>query len=302
MTHSHTHLESGSEPGAGLAPERIAELLQQLRQTRPLVQCLTNTVVAGFTANALLALGASPAMTDIEGEAGSFAEMADGLLINLGTPDPEQRRAMREAAGARTAIGADWVLDPVAVGALPIRTQLAHELLAQGPAVVRGNPSEIIALSGGAGGRGTDSTAAPDSALDSARSLLSARTDPGTAAGEGDPRRLVGAVAISGPTDLIVGGRRTVSVPHGHELLTRVTGGGCALGAVIAAFTAVADDPGDAAVMGSAVWGLAAEDAAQRCAGPGTFAVHLLDALSSLTPEQAAQRSQVSILAEVTAA
>ncbi|WP_144791698.1 hydroxyethylthiazole kinase [Kocuria palustris] len=294
MTPHHTQHASASAAEPGIAPERIAELLQRLRETRPLVQCLTNTVVAGFTANALLALGASPAMTDIAGEAGPFAEAADGLLINLGTPKEEQRRAMREAAEARTAMGAAWVLDPVAVGALPVRTQLARELLAHGPSVIRGNPSEIIALSGGAGGRGTDSTDDPEAAVEPARRLLAGRSGvAGEAQGE-DTGRPVGAAAISGPTDLIVGSGATLAVPHGHELLTRVTGGGCALGAVIAAFTAVTEDPGEAAVLGSLVWGLAAEDAAQRCAGPGTFAVHLLDALSALSPEDAARRSRVS--------
>ncbi|MBQ9917574.1 MAG: hydroxyethylthiazole kinase, partial [Microbacterium sp.] len=96
-------------------------VLADLRGTPPLVQCITNAVVTNFTANALLALGASPAMCDIPGEAGLFAGIAGGVLVNLGTPTAEQRDAAREAVAA----GTPWVLDPVAVGALPVRTALA---------------------------------------------------------------------------------------------------------------------------------------------------------------------------------
>lgn len=288
--------------GRRFPAERVGELLERLRTGRPLVQCLTNAVVTGFTANALLALGASPAMTDIEGEAGAFARIADGVLVNLGTPTPEQRRAMREAVAARAEMGAAWVLDPVAVGALPIRTGLARELLTQGPAVVRGNPSEVMALGGGPGGRGTDSSDIPESAAAAAADLLrgtaphSHATPPEGEIALTAPSGAVpaGAVAVSGAADLVLGPETAWRVPHGHELLTRVTGGGCALGAVIAACTAVSEDPVEAAVAGSAVWGLAAEDAAQRSQGPGTFAVHLLDALASLSPEQAAARVRIT--------
>lgn len=295
---------SGADPGGGLSrpAQRVGELLERLRAGRPLVQCLTNAVVTGFSANALLALGASPAMTDIQGEAGAFARIADGVLVNLGTPTPEQRRAMREAVAARTEMGAAWVLDPVAVGSLPIRTALARELLAHGPAVVRANASEVIALGGGEGGRGTDSSEAPEAAAAAAAGLLRgaaprrAAAPPEGEAALGGPSQTVpvGAVAVSGACDLVLGPQTAWRVPHGHELLTRVTGGGCALGAVIAAFTAVSEDPVEAAVAGSAVWGLAAEDAAQRSGGPGTFAVQLLDALASLSPEQAAERVRIS--------
>lgn len=300
---SHSHTQSPTPAQQPPAPERLADLLERLRSARPLVQCLTNTVVSNFTANALLALGAAPAMTDIVGEAGPFAEAADAVLVNLGTPDPGQRDAMREAVAARTAAGAAWVLDPVAIGSLPIRTRLAEELLASGPAVIRANPSEVMALTGGTGGRGIDTTEVPDAAVDSARALTDvALTDPPRpdlqpgALGGAAHRHGVGAVAISGPTDLIVGPSGTWTVPHGHELLTQVVGGGCALGAVIAAFTAVTQDPAEAATAGSLVWALAAEDAAARSAGPGSFAVHLLDAVAELTPQQTAQRCRVAAL------
>lgn len=247
------------------SPSSAAEALSALRSAPPLVQCITNAVVTNFTANALLALGGSPAMCDIPGEAGMFAGLAGGVLVNLGTPTAEQRDAAREAVAA----GTPWVLDPVAVGALPVRTALAHELLAARPAIVRGNASEILALAGaGAGGRGVDSTDSPEAALDAARALAI---------------RTGGTVAVSGPVDLIVDADRTARVPGGSALLTRVTGGGCALGAAMAALLPVAQ-PFDAAVTASAIWAVASERAAAVAAGPGSFAVAFLDALAAIAP------------------
>lgn len=265
-------------------PEHLLDLscsaLQEVRSQAPLVQCLTNAVVVGVTANALLALGASAAMVDIPGEAGAFAAVASGVLVNLGTPTGEQRAAMREAAEAARATGTPWVLDPVAVGALPVRTPLAHALRALGPTVVRGNASEILALAGvGRGGRGVDASDGVDEALPAARSL---------AAETG------GVVAVSGPVDLVTDGRDIVRISNGHALLTRMTGGGCALGAVMAAFAAVADDRFATTVAAIAVYTVAAERAARRSSGPGSFAVALLDELAALDADTLRRTAVIS--------
>lgn len=252
-----------------LAPDGVAGLAALLRERTPLVQCLTNSVVTGFTANVLLALGASPAMVDVPGEAGPFAEVASGVLVNLGTPHTEQRTAMVEAARAADAAGTPWVLDPVAVGVLPVRTALARDLLALRPTVVRGNPSEVLALAGaGTGGRGVDSTADVEAALDAARDLA---------------RSTGGVVAVSGPVDVLTDGDRVLRLPYGDPLLTRVTGGGCALGAVLAAFAGLSPDRLETSAAGVAVYTIAAEEAARRATGPGSFAVALLDALGTVT-------------------
>jgi hydroxyethylthiazole kinase len=257
-----------------------ADLLHRLRERVPLVQCITNAVVTGFTANVLLALGAAPAMTDVPTEAGPFARIASGLLVNLGTPHAEQREAAVEAAHAAREAGTPWVLDPVAVGALPVRTRLAHELVALSPTIVRGNASEVIALAtGGAGGRGVDATDSVEAALDAA--TLLARTY-GT------------VVAVSGAVDHITDGRRVVRVHTGDALLTKVTGGGCALGAVMAAFASTDPDPLRAAVAATSVYTIAAEIAAEGARGPGSFAVGLLDALDAVTPELVAARERLS--------
>ena len=249
-----------------------ATLLGVLREAPPLTHCITNTVVTGFTANVLLALGAAPAMVDIVVEAEMFAGVASGVLINLGTPTPEQRAASLEAVTGATNAGTPWVLDPVAIGVLPVRTGLAHELVALRPTAIRGNASEILALAGlSAGGRGVDATDSTDAAADAAATLA---------------RRHGSVVAVSGPVDLVTDGERVLRLSNGHDLLTRVTGGGCALGAVMAAFLGAArateHDALTAVAAASLVYTIAAEQAAAASAGPGSFAVALLDALAAV--------------------
>jgi len=256
-------------------------LLSLVRETVPLVQCLTNAVVTNFTANAMLALGAAPAMTDIPIEADQFARVASATLVNLGTPHAEQRVGMREAARAAHEIGSPWVLDPVAVGFLSVRTQLASELLNFFPTAIRGNASEVIGLAGfGAGGRGVDSVDGAENALEAANLLA---------------RRYGSIVAVSGATDLITDGTDVIRLSNGHPYLTRVTGGGCALGAVTAAFLAVGRaDRLAATAAATTVYTIAAEMAAEGALGPGSFSVAFLDALSAVDSDSIRARVAIS--------
>lgn len=180
---------------------------------------------------------------------------------------------MRAAAAAAAEVGTPWVLDPVAVGPLRYRTAVATDLLSLRPTVVRGNASEVLALAGaGRGGRGVDSTDSADDAVHAAMDLAV---------------RTGGAVSVSGPVDLITDGGVTVRVGGGSHLLTRTTGAGCALGALVAAYAAVAD-PLTAATAAHAHVALAAERAAAVAAGPGSFAPAWLDALDAVGPDDLA--------------
>jgi len=254
------------------APEmtsaQVLGVLTAVRERGPLVHCMTNIVVANFTANVLLAVGASPAMVENDEESAEFAGIADALLVNLGTLSAERARAMRLAAASAREHGKPWVLDPVAVGAMTFRTRLSAELLASRPAVVRGNASEVLSLAGAAGaGRGVDSTVGAEAAVGTARELA---------------HRTGGVVAVSGAVDQVTDGERVLEVRTGHELMTRVTGVGCALGALVAACCAVEDDPLLAAVAATTVLTVAAEEAAAVSRRPGSFAVALVDALDAL--------------------
>jgi hydroxyethylthiazole kinase len=254
----------------------LADALTALRERPPLVQCLTNVVVAGWTANVLLAVGAAPAMVDNPREAGEFAAIASGVLVNLGTPYEDTAAAMHLAVADAKLAGTPWVLDPVAAGALGWRTNLALQLLDEArPTIIRGNASEILALAGGSGGRGVESVDSPEAAAKVAMVLA-------------DQRHCV--IAVSGPTDHITDGRRMVKVSNGNPWLTRVTGGGCALGALMAAFAAVVPDGVVAAAAATATLTVAADLAAQHSRGPGSFAVALLDELALIKPADLTDR------------
>ncbi|CAM5793702.1 hydroxyethylthiazole kinase [Cellulomonas persica] len=254
---------------ATLADDAAAALVA-VRERAPLVQCLTNEVTTNLVANALLAIGASPAMAAVPGEAEQLAAVAGGLLVNLGTPGPDQRACVEPTVTTALRAGVPWVLDPVAVGVLSVRTRLAEDLLAARPAVVRGNASEVRALAGlRSSGRGVD-------ALDTVDAAYAAAVRVSRATG--------GAVAVSGPTDLVVAGDVAVRVEAGDPLLTSVTGAGCALGGLVAAFAAVTD-PITAAVGASLALGIAAERARALARGPASFQVALLDELHLLRGE-----------------
>ncbi|GGF98244.1 hydroxyethylthiazole kinase [Rhodococcoides trifolii] len=251
-------------------PDDVAEALLALRARTPLVHCITNYVTAGFTANVLLAAGASAAMVDNEDEAALFAGVADALLINLGTPQPTLRTSYLSAAKAAQEGTTPWVLDPIGAGGLPWRGAMAQELLAFHPTAIRGNASEIIGLHGlGTGGRGVDSSADPADAVESARGLL-ARAD---------------VVSASGAVDHVVSGEALVRVAGGTPLLTKVTGTGCSLGALMAAYLAVTPSPLTAAVAAHVHVAVAADIAAEQHSAPGSFAVAYLDALYSVTAD-----------------
>lgn len=252
----------------------VAGALRELRERAPLVHCIVSTVSMSLVADGLLATGARPMMTETPEEAPSLAPVADALLVNLGTLSRDGAEGIPATVAAARAAGVPWVLDPTAVGHAPVRTPLARELLGEGPAVVRGNASEILVLAGGAaGGRGADSTATPEEALGAAQALAARHSC---------------VVAVSGDVDVVTDGERVVRLANGTPMLTRVTGTGCLLGGLAAALTR--GSPFVAVVAATTLLGVAAEVAAEHAPGPGTFRVALLDALDAVTPDMAAER------------
>lgn len=284
--HTDRPAGAGLPPGADLPDpahvvDQAAELLRTVRRESPLVHNITNYVAANFSANALLAIGAAPAMVDTAEEAGVFAPVASGLLVNVGTVSPQQRDAARAAVAAANEAGTPWVLDPVAIGALPLRTDLAAELLTARPTVVRGNASEVMALAGaGAGGRGVDSADDIGAATPAAAALA---------------REHGIVVAVSGPQDLITDGSSAILVQNGDPLLTQVTGAGCTLGSIIATMLGARGEVGTLPAVAAAhvVFAIAAEQAATGARGPGTFLPAFLDALAAITPQEVTEIARV---------
>ena len=249
----------------------FAQVLERLRAEKPLILSLTNSVVQNITANMLLAVGAAPVMLNDAAESEQLLRTAaGGLLVNVGTLSHPQAEQMRRAVDAAHAAGVPWVLDPVAVGLLSFRTEFCRELLALHPTLIRGNASEIMALAGvAAGGRGTDTTEESAAAVQAAQQLAS---------------QCGCAVLVTGAVDYVTDGERLLALANGDPLMTRVTGVGCAMGALAAACVACAPDAFTGAAACAAILGLAGERAAARCPHPGSFAAALLDELDSLNP------------------
>lgn len=244
---------------------QIAHTSHLIRTCSPLVHCMTNEVVQTFTANVLLALGASPAMVIDAAEASQFSAIADALLINVGTLTEDRAVAMQAAVESANAHHKPWTLDPVAVGALSLRSDFCHQLLALQPAAIRGNASEILALAGmSKGGRGVDTTDTAADALPAAQALA---------------RQISTIVAVTGEVDYVTDGRRTVMITGGDSLMTRVVGTGCALSAVVAASCALPGDRLDNVAAACGLMKQAGAIASANGAGPGRFVAAFLDAL-----------------------
>ncbi|HRK24929.1 MAG TPA: hydroxyethylthiazole kinase [Beijerinckiaceae bacterium] len=229
----------------------MAEVLTRLRTGRVRVHALTSPVAAERTANTLLALGARPSLTANREEIAGFVGGCDALLINLGMLDAERRDTAPLAAALARQGGKPFVLDPVFVDVSGPRRSLAAELVAAGPTVVKLNRAE-------------------------AASLLAI---PATA-----------VTVVTGAIDTLSQAGRTLRLANGHPLAGQVTATGCALGAVIAACLAVEPDAMTATAAALALYGIAAERAAEGATGPGSFAVRLIDALATLDPATLAER------------
>ncbi len=248
-----------------------AEVLAAVRAARPLVHNIANYVSMDVAANALLAIGASPAMVHAREEVAEFVAISGALVVNIGTLSTPWVEAMILAAEAAGRHGKPWVLDPVGAGATRLRNATVSSLLLHRPSIIRGNASEIMAVAGGAGvaPKGVDSTNTTEEALAFAVSL--ARHESCT-------------VIATGAVDIITDGRRVVKLANGSPVMAKITALGCALSAVIGAFVAVGTDQFTAGVAAVAVYGIAGEIAAEKATGPGSYRVAFIDALESIGP------------------
>lgn len=244
--------------------------IHHLHTKHPLVHCLTNSVVQNFTANVLLAIQASPAMIPAIEEIEDFSHAATALLINVGTVEKHSAQSMLFAAENAHNVGLPWVLDPVAVGVVSFRSNLVRSMLAYKPTVIRGNPSEILYLSGRA------TTAQGADSLDSSSAALPAAIELA--------QKHATIVAVTGEVDYITNGQITYAIEGGHVHLTRVTGTGCSLSAMVAAFVGCTPTEHHPQAVATACLMMkkAGEAAATQAQGMGSFAVGLLDALSTL--------------------
>ncbi|MBN1222761.1 MAG: hydroxyethylthiazole kinase [Candidatus Aminicenantes bacterium] len=259
---------------------KAGESLNRLREKKPLIHNITNFVVMNYTANALLACGASPVMAHAPEEVEEMVSFAGALVLNIGTLTPYWIDSMLKAGKRANRLNVPVILDPVGAGATRLRTDSAKRLIDElSIRVVRGNASEVLSLAReGSRTKGVDSIHSVDDAADAALTLS---------------KELETTLAITGAVDLITDGSTIHRVANGHELMGYVTGTGCTATVVIGAFLAVDEDPLRATSCALAYFGLAGETAAGRTKTPGSFQIGLLDALFSIDGKQLEEGAKI---------
>lgn len=252
--------------------QTACELMARVRRQRPLIHHITNFVVMNATANITLCMGALPVMAHALEEVEEIVDAAGALVLNLGTLWPELVEGMLLAGRRANLRGIPIILDPVGAGATRLRTESAHRLLKElSIAVVRGNLAEVAALAG------------MESKIRGVESMGSAGDSP--LAASQFAKKFGCVAAVTGPIDVVTDGVRFLQIANGHPLMAMVTGTGCMATSVVAACAAVEKDAVIAAAAALAAYGLAGEIAAEKAQGPGTFQVHLFDAVAGLTED-----------------
>ncbi|SFL95529.1 hydroxyethylthiazole kinase [Gracilibacillus orientalis] len=243
----------------------MSHLIEEVRKQQPLIHNITNQVVMNFTANGLYAVGAAPVMAHAKEEVEEMARIASAVVLNIGTLTKEQVDAMILAGKSANQAGVPVVLDPVGVGATTFRTDSANRILQEVKVTcIRGNAGEIANLAGvDAQVRGVEGSSDID-VQKLAKLAFETLQIP---------------LAITGEKDVVVDQGAQVSISNGHPLLTKVTGAGCLLSAVIAAFISVSDHVTEAMSDAISYYNVAAEKAAEKHAYPGSFQVAFLDQL-----------------------
>ncbi|WP_439239814.1 hydroxyethylthiazole kinase [Lonepinella sp. BR2474] len=257
--------------------------LNLVRERNPLVHCMTNIVVTNFSANGLLALGASPFMSTMSEEAAEIQQFSNALLLNIGTIHDFDVEAMIIAGQAANQHGVPVVLDPVGAGATAYRRATVRKILEQVKiSAIRGNVSEVAFLADVAWQtKGVDAVEGQGDIADIARVAA---------------QKYQCCVAISGEIDYISDGKRVAKIANGTPLFPKVTGSGCLLGAVVGAFLGVAekDDEFNACVEACTAYAVAGELAAQGLHNQlGDFAVQFINQLADLTPEKINQLARI---------
>ncbi|SDZ16961.1 hydroxyethylthiazole kinase [Bacillus sp. 166amftsu] len=262
--------------------QEIAKVVETVRGANPLVHNITNVVVTNFTANGLLALGASPVMAYAKEEVAEMASIAGALVLNMGTLRPEEVEAMLIAGKSANTHHVPVLFDPVGAGATSYRTEVARYIPSEVKlAMLRGNAAEIANVINEKWEiKGVDAGTGNGDVVGIAKQ----------AADELDT-----VVVVTGKEDVVTDGERTVIIRNGHPILTKVTGTGCLLTSVMGAFAAVEKDYVKAAVAALTFYGVAAEIAASKTVeqGPGSFQIEFLNQLANVTANDIEQYGNI---------
>ncbi len=258
------------------------EIFENVKKTHPLIHGIINNVSVNDCANILIACGAAPVMADCGKETAEIQSHSDGLYLNLGMINSEKAEAMLSAGKTANELKHPVILDPVGAGISGFRKETALKLIKEiRLSVIRGNISEIKTLYSGSGNaKGVD--AAPEDMAGNEDTVSVIKT-------AGELSKETGAVTIvSGEVDVVSDGERAYCIRNGHPMMSSVSGSGCQLSAMIAAFVSANPScPLDAAAAAVSAFGLAGETAYTRLTekdGNASFRNYIIDAVYNMTP------------------
>jgi len=244
-------------------------LLEKIRTDKPVVHHLTNWVTIYDCANVVKVLGASPVMAHAREEVAQMAKIASSLVLNIGTLTVDFVEAMKIAARSANEKGIPVILDACGAGATELRNQKSFELLDTVRVdIIKGNTSEIARVAGEAvKTKGVDALRVNKNMIEVAKKLAKMRKC---------------TVVVTGKEDIIVDEESLYIIKNGHSLMSHVVGTGCMATSVIGAFAAVEKDLARAAAAALVCFEIAAECAAEKSHGPGTFKEQMYDCLYHL--------------------
>ena len=249
--------------------QSIWSLIQKIRSTNPIIHNITNYVVMNQTANALLALGASPIMAHAPQELSEIIAQSNALVVNIGTLDSRWISSIKIACCAAKQAKIPVILDPVGSGFTKLRTNIARELLENNYIdIVRCNASEAASLvDEKTSTHGVESSIVSTDIAELGKKIASAYNI---------------VLCVTSEKDLIINSKQIQIINNGHKIMSKVTGMGCIASSIVGAFAVCTDDHSLASLAAMAVMGICGEKAAARCQGPGSFHAHFLDELYQL--------------------
>lgn len=271
----------------------LSHMLQTVREKHPLIHNITNYVTVNDCANILLACGGSPIMADDVQEVEEITAICGGLNINIGTLNSRTISSMELAGKKANAQNHPVVLDPVGAGASRLRTETARRLLEEVKfTVIRGNISEIKTLASGSGTtKGVDA--------DVADRVTEENLEKMTAFVKAFAEKTGAVIAVTGAIDIVADGKKAYCIRNGHPMMSSITGTGCQLSAMTAAYvTANPEHPLEATAAAVCAMGLAGEIAWGRMTdmdGNATYRNYIIDAIYNMTPQMLKQGAKYEV-------
>jgi hydroxyethylthiazole kinase len=259
------------------------EILNRIRETKPLIHHITNWVTIYDCANVTRAIGALPVMAHAKEEAGDMSSIASALVLNIGTLTEDIIESMKIAGKSANLKGIPVVLDAVGVGATRLRNEKAEELLNEIKIdIIKGNSSEIAKLAGeNVTTKGVEATKVEADLIAVAKKLAISKNC---------------VVVITGKEDIVTDGKKTYIVKNGHAMMGSIVGTGCMAASVIGSFSAVERDYAKASASALSCFGIAGQLAGEASSGPGSFKERFYDEIYNLNSEKVNKMEEIEVL------